>query len=213
MLLTRTAAPADIISLTDLKAHLRIDHSYEDTALDFYRNAAIQALDGRDGYLRRALCTQTWEWYLPRFPYGNEMHFPLPPLQSVTSIAYYDLDNTLQTLASTEYLTYAQAHVGYVKLTALGSWPSTYERDDAVKATFVAGYGNAAAVPAPVKWAALLIAARLYANRGDGDDSKQADGDTSMSNTERNLLSPFRLSEFATSNEQYWQQTRALPHR
>ena len=213
MLLTRTSAPADLISLADLKAHLRIDHAYDDTALDIYRAVAIQALDGRDGYLRRALVQQTWVWELPLFPYGTELHFPLPPLQSVTSIEYYDVDNALQTFASSNYIVHANAHVGYVKLTPSGAWPSTYERDNAVKVTFVAGYGAASTVPNPIKWAALLLAGRLYANRGDGDDSKQADGDTAMQETERRLLAPYRLQEFVSSNEQYWKQARAYPHR
>jgi len=213
MLLTRTVAPVDFISTAELKAHLRIDHVYDDTILDIYRNVAMQALDGRDGYLRRAVCSQTWTWELPEFPAGTELHFPLPPLQSVTSIQYYDADNALQTLSSANYIVHANAHVGYLKLTPDGSWPATYERDNAVLITFVAGYGAAAAVPNPIKWGALLLAGRLYANRGDGDESKDTSGDLSMIETERRLLAPFRVAEFCGSNEQYWQQARAHPHR
>lgn len=226
MLLTRTAAPVDFISTAELKAHLRIDHTYDDTILDIYRNVALQALDGRDGYLRRAVCSQTWTWELPEFPTGTELHFPLPPLQSVTSIEYYAADtNSLETFyynadqspaftgKGDQWGAYTNAHVGYAKLTPSAAWPATYERDDAVKITFVAGYGNAAAVPNPIKWGALLLAGRLYANRGDGDESKDTSGDLSMIETERRLLAPFRVAEFCSSNEQYWKQARAHPHR
>lgn len=213
MLLTRTTTPAEFLSLAELKQHLRIDHAYEDATVDLYRFVAMQALDGRDGYLNRAVCTQTWQWELPEFPYGRELHFPLPPLQSVTSIQYYDADNALQTFDAANYLVHSSAHVGYVKLIPSAAWPATYERDNAVKVTFVAGYGAPRDVPHPIKAAAKLLAARLYANRGDGDDSKNADGDRAMVETERRLLAPYRLQEFMSSNAQYWTETRARPHR
>lgn len=213
MLLRRTAAPADFLTLSELKAHLRIDHSYEDTALEFYRKAAQEYLDGREGYLGRSLCSQTWEWLLPLFPYGKEIHIPLPPLQSITSIEYYDGSNALQTFASDNYAVRTEARTGYLALNADASWPATYEREDAVKITFVAGYGAASAVPSAIKWAAMLIAGRLYANRGDQDDSTDKSGDAAMTTTERNLLASFRIQEFCTPNEQYWFKARALPHR
>lgn len=44
-------------------------------------------------------------------------------------------------------------------------WPGSYHREDAVSVTYVAGYGNADAVPAPIKAAILLIVGHLYENR------------------------------------------------
>ena len=54
--------------------------------------------------LGRYLITQTVDGYFDDFPTGNDRRVYLPPLQSVTSITYVDLDGTTQTLANTEYL-------------------------------------------------------------------------------------------------------------
>jgi len=201
MLLARTAAPADLVSIADIKAHLRIDHTYDDTTLTAIQAVVGDFLDGRNGYLRRALCSQTWQWSLPCFPPSGELHFPLPPLQSITSIQYYDTTETLQTFASSEYYTYTQAPAGYVKLKQLATWPATYDRDDAVLVTFVAGYGASSAVPISIRQAALILAGNMYANRGDmaPDDAMKA-----MDGTCRALLAPHRLQEFNLAHERYW---------
>lgn len=201
MLLARTAAPADLVSLADIKAHLRIEWAYDDTTLTAIQAVVAEFLDGRNGYLRRALCSQTWQWSLPCFPPSGELHFPMPPLQSVTSIQYYDETETLQTYAAANYYTYTQEAVGYVKLKQAASWPATYVRDDAVLVTFVAGYGASSAVPAAIRQAALILAGNMYANRGDvaADDAMRA-----MDGTCRALLAPYRLQEFGMPHERYW---------
>lgn len=206
MLLVRTAAPADLLSAAELKAHLRIDHSYDDTTIDAIRAAVTEHLDGRHGYLKRAIMSQTWTIETPLFPAGTMFHFPFPPLRSITSVQYYDVDNALQTLSSSDYYVYSQAHVGYLKLKATATWPSTFERDDAVKITFVCGYADSASVPTAVRQAALLIAGQLYANRGD---ASVEGAERAMPDAARRLLTPYRLTEFMASNEQYWEQTRA----
>lgn len=213
MLLTLSAPPVDFLTDAELKAHLRIDHAYDDATVTAVRLAATSFLDGRYGYLNRALCTQTWLWSLPAFPLGNELHVPLPPLQSVVSVKYFDVTGVEQTLAATEYRTHTNAYVGYLKLKPSAAWPATDERDDAVTLEFVAGYGAPAVIPAPVKAAALLMAGRLYANRGDGDDSRDALSEETLTMTEKRLLASYRLQEFVSSNEQYWQNARAHPHR
>ncbi len=210
MLLSRTSTPADLIAAADLKAHLRIDHSYDDTTLDAIRLVVGEFLDGRNGYLQRALTTQTWEWRLPCFPTSRELHFPLPPLQSVTSLQYYDATEVLQTVSASDYYTYTQAPNGYLKLKQTASWPSAYDRDDAVIVTFVAGYGAASAVPTAIRQAALILAGNMYANRGDvAPDSAAA----AMTDVVRLLLAPYRQTEFNAAHERYWYETRAHPLR
>lgn len=211
MLLTRTVAPAALLTEAEVKAHLRVDHVYEDTFLTLIRTVACEFLDGRDAYLNRAVCTQTWRWYLPEFSYGDELHFPLPPLQSVTSVKYRDVDDVEQTFSADNYRVHANAHVGYIKLKDAASWPATAVRDDAVTVEFVAGYGDATAVPFAIKAAALLMVGRLYANRGDADETKA--NALAITETEKRLLAPYRIQEFVTSNEQYWRKAGTYPHR
>lgn len=216
MLLTRTVAPADFITQAEVKAHLRIDHSYDDATITAVRLAAMAMLDGRDGYLRRAICTQSWRWSLPEFPLGDELHFLFPPLRSVTSVQYYDGDGVLQTYDASKYRVHSDAYVGYLKLVNGSAWPATIERDDAVQLTFECGYGAPADVPAPIKHAALIRCGALYATRGDndGDPASQTQAsEAAFTIAEQRLLGPYRLTEFGISNAQYWSQARTRPHR
>jgi hypothetical protein len=55
--------------------------------------------------------------------------------------------------------------------------------------TFVAGYGDAAAVPAPIRQALLLMIGELYADRGDGESH-------GLSPAADRLLAPYKVREF-----------------
>lgn len=57
----RTVAPAETpVTLTEAKAHLRVDFDDDDTLIASLVNAATDYLDGWDGILARCLVTQTW---------------------------------------------------------------------------------------------------------------------------------------------------------
>lgn len=188
MLLSLATPPSAYpVTVEEAKAHLRIEHALDDTYIGTLIAAVTAELDGRQGWLRRALITQTWDYALPRFPVARRICIPFPPLQSVTSIKYFDADNAEQTFASDNYETITQDEQGYVALKQSASWPSTYEREAAVTIRYVAGYGAAATnVPANIRAAILLRVGELYTNRGD----EAVHGD--MAVTVKRLLSPSR---------------------
>jgi uncharacterized phiE125 gp8 family phage protein len=159
----RTSAPAETpVSLTEAKAQLGVTGSGSDTLITALIAAATERLDGWAGVLGRALVTQTWAQTFPRFPACEVIGLALAPVQSVTSIAYYDADNAAQTLSASVY-TLLDDEIGpFVTLQADQSWPGTYAREDAVTVTYVAGYGAAAAVPAPIRQAIILMVRELH---------------------------------------------------
>lgn len=59
-----TAPTADVVSLVEMKAHLRVDHADEDATITAMTAAAVAHLDGYGGILGRAIMPQTWaqEW-------------------------------------------------------------------------------------------------------------------------------------------------------
>lgn len=57
----------EVLTLADAKQHLRVDFEDDDGVIESYIAAAIQNIDGRDGWLGRALVEQTWELRLPDF--------------------------------------------------------------------------------------------------------------------------------------------------
>lgn len=55
-----TPPTAEIVSLDDAKAHLRVDHDHEDMLIQTYLDAATAWVDGFDGVLGRCVLEQTW---------------------------------------------------------------------------------------------------------------------------------------------------------
>jgi uncharacterized phiE125 gp8 family phage protein len=151
------------VSLAEAKAHLRVTSNDDDVLIGSLIKAATAKLDGYSGILGRALVTQTWAVDLDRF--GDRLRLPLRPVQSVATVQYYDTAGVQQTLAGAGYALLADAIGSYVALAPNAVWPGTYGRSDAVRVTFVAGYGNAAAVPEPIRVAILLAVQHLYALR------------------------------------------------
>lgn len=49
-----------IVSLPEVKAHLRVDHAHEDALIQAYMDAATSWIDGFDGVLGRCVMEQTW---------------------------------------------------------------------------------------------------------------------------------------------------------
>lgn len=192
MLLSLHTAPTETpVSLAEVKAQLRVEHDEEDAILGGMIAAATAEIDGRDGFLRRSLCTQTWDFFLKRFPLHERICLPFPPVQTVTYVKYYDDANVEQTFDPANYEVVTVAEQAYIYLAYNASWPGTYERQQAISIRYVAGYGAAAAVPKNIRAAIFLRVGELYANRGDGEWK----GD--MTEPCKRLLSPSRRIELA----------------
>ena len=158
----RTTGPAGTpVSLTEAKEHLRVDFGDDDALIASLVAAATDHLDGWSGVLGRALVTQTWRQDFPGW--ADPMRLPLFPVQSAV-IGYDDEDGDEQTL-SAGWSLLADARGAYIARNAGIDWPALGDAPSPVRITFVAGYGAAAAVPAPIKAAILLITAGLYEHR------------------------------------------------
>jgi uncharacterized phiE125 gp8 family phage protein len=165
----KTPPATSPVSVAEAKAHLRVEHSLDDAYIEACINAALERIDGRNGWLRRALINRTYELFLPWFPVARCIALPLPPLQSVTSIKYQDDNDVEQTFSASRYQVIKNEDEGYIYLKTGESWPgNTFERPDAVKIEFVAGYGATAAdVPQNIRQAILIEVGALYTERGD----------------------------------------------
>lgn len=162
-----TSPPAEVpVSLAEAKAYLRLDASDEDDLLTSLVQAATDRLERRDGILGRPLVTQTWSLVYPVAPIGDLLELPMPEVQSVSSITYYDTDNASQTFSSSDYRLVSVADYSAIELVQGSSWPSVYTREDAMTVSVVAGYGAASAVPEPIKVAIKMLAAHWFENRG-----------------------------------------------
>ena len=190
MWLNQISAPSGApITLTEAKAHLRVDHSHDDTLIGALINAATQHLDGRRGYLGRCLLSQGWEYRVHAFPQCGVIELPLPPLHSVGSVKYIDDAGAEQTLATDQYVVDTETYNGQIRRAYNVVWPFVRLEDYAVRVTFTAGFGDAANVPQPIKTAMQLIIGHLYEHREEVAEG----GLTEIPSGVRWLLGPYRL--------------------
>lgn len=161
-----TAPTTTPISLVEVKRHLKIDSASENDNLTLYIQAVTANLDGRDGWLGRALTEQTWELRLDCF--SECIKLPLPPLSSITSVKYTDTNGTTQTVSASDYRTIGGGFGPKILTTAYNvSWPTPRADHEAVQIRYVCGYGatGAESLPAAIKAAMLLMVGGLFEGR------------------------------------------------
>lgn len=129
------------IALSVVKAHLRVEHDDDDEMIQSLIDATTEHFDGRDGILGRAIVQQTWELRLNGFPPCLEI--PLPPLISLDSIKYVDVNGTIVTIDPADYQVVVE---GFKKALVVPAyrlvWPIPRDVRDAVRVTFTAGYAT-----------------------------------------------------------------------
>lgn len=163
-MLTVTTPPAGYpVSVEEMETQLRLGDSGEDTFLTAIIAAATAQIEWVSG---RSLLTQSLTLTLPRFPLSSlkPVWLMRGPVASLTSVSYVDADGATQTLASCQL---EKTEFGAKLLPPLDDpWPDTQDlKVDAVSIVYVAGYGAASAVPAPLKQAIVLLASDFYERR------------------------------------------------
>lgn len=185
-----TPASAALVTLAEAKAHVRVDHSDEDTYISAIINAAVSYLDGYSGRLGRAILEQTWRVDFGAF--SDEMRLPVGNLMAVSSVTYYDKNNAQQSLASSVYQSSVDGSGAFLSLKPGQVWPAAYARNDAVRVTWTAGYGATAAnVPVAIKHAALLLIGNWYENRS----ASNAESEQELPFAVNALLAPFSVQQ------------------
>ena len=105
---------------------------------------------------QRALLNGTWKLYMDEFP-DKTIELRMPPVNTVTSVVYTDVDGASQTYSSSNYDTdLISTPARITPAVATTGWPNTKEITNAVTVTFTAGYSSEP-VP-PVAWKAVLLA-------------------------------------------------------
>lgn len=154
------SAASEAITLAEAKKQCEL--SQTDTAHDDHLRLLIQA--AREQWEHDTdTCMISQTLYVNADCFGSKIPLPKRPISSITSIQYYDNANALQTLASSVYV--LNPSTREVDLKYLQDWPLTVERWDAVKITYVAGYTNAASVPAIHKQAMRFLIGKYFENR------------------------------------------------
>jgi uncharacterized phiE125 gp8 family phage protein len=140
------------VTVAEAKALLR----YSDAQMDFSIQAALltarQEIDGADGWLGRAILTQTWEMTLPAFP-GGGIYMPLPPFQRIETFGYTDDLGVELPLDPTSYRVIGNGSSQPVWLQTYYSeaWPYGRKDFEALRIRFTCGWPSPEAVPQLIK--------------------------------------------------------------
>ena len=187
-LVLKTGPATTAISLAEAKAFLRVDSDYDDD--DAYITSLIGvATNVVEQFTRRRLITQTYNIYYDEFP--PFMDLQVGNVASVTHVKYYNTDNTLQTLDTSEYDVDIRVKPGRIYQAEDGNFPDTYERANSVEVEFVVG-SAASDVEDAIKQAMYIVIGRYYENRQDVVMGTQVNELPLMV---EHLLTPYRLLE------------------
>jgi uncharacterized phiE125 gp8 family phage protein len=167
-----TTTYSDNIADGSLGAGAPSVNTTSDPMLSMLITAARRVAERRTG---RALITQTWEQVLDAFP-TDAIRLGMMPIQSVTSLQYFDSSYVLQTVASENYVLDADTQPGWLLLALNASWPTAGDVANSVIARFVAGYGASGSdVPSDIRmWISAQVKA-AFDNPSGLMDGKAAD--------------------------------------
>jgi uncharacterized phiE125 gp8 family phage protein len=170
-----TPPTGEPVTLAEAREWVRVDpdDAGQDRTLRRLIRAAREAVERYGG---RQLVSAKWRRTLRCFPPGGVCLSPWP-LQAVTAVAYYDVDEAQQTLATTYYDVDTSRERGGLWLADGQAWPSTYYRPDAVTVDFWAGHGPVTATQAGFEAGSRTVTPNsmdgIYAGTalvvGDGD--------------------------------------------
>jgi len=179
------APTVEPVSLAEMKDHLRVSITDEDTMIESMITAAREYLVST---LNRSMVNTSWLLTLDNFP--GTIYLPRSKASSITSIKYDDSNATEQTLAASNYRLDTSSYQSRITETVGGSWPVTYEQTGAVRVIYVAGDGAAAAdVPGPLKHALKLLCSDMYELR----EPQVLGVSVAESRTFKNLVYPYRI--------------------
>jgi uncharacterized phiE125 gp8 family phage protein len=187
MALVLTSGPAqEPLSLSDVKAHLRIDNSAEDVLLS---SLMLTSRLHVEASLNLALITQSWMMVLDRWPACDFVEIPMSPLQAINEVRVKTSANTVVAVPATTYL------VDIASKPPRLVWNMVARTDPGIKAggieiDFTAGFGSTgASVPSPLKHALLLLTAHWYEHRDPVEIGSSA---ARIPEAVSDLIQPFR---------------------
>lgn len=146
----------------DLEANLRVEGFEETQLIESMLKSAIRYVEEVSGQF---LSQSTYTYSVPCIYYCDVLEIPAQPVQSISSIQYYDEDNNQQTLDLSTVYVYSAEDVTTITPRAGETWPDLYDREDALVVTFVAGYSSTMNTPENLKQAVILLASHWFENR------------------------------------------------
>jgi uncharacterized phiE125 gp8 family phage protein len=178
---------AEPLSLEEAIAHLKPADG-EDMATLSSLIAAARTMAEQE--LDRSLMQQTWKKTLDEFP--DAIRLDNPPIQSVTSVKYVDINAVQQTLDPATYQVDLASEPGWIVPASGYAWPATLAQANVLEVVYVAGYADAKSVPEAIKNWMKIVMREMYDNPAGFQDGRQL---LLMPHVER-LLDRYRITRW-----------------
>jgi len=181
------------VLLADAKQQARIDTTADDALVT---SLIVGARQWAEQFTGRAFVTQTWQLALDLWPGAsgkwwdgmrqgpitglddvNFISLPRAPLQSVSSVQYFDNTDAATVWPSSNYFVDTVREPGRIALRSGSVWPVPSRVTNGIIIQYVVGYGNdGTSVPEPIKTAIRQLVAHWYEHRGDAATAASARG-------------------------------------
>lgn len=156
-----TDAATEPVTRAEATLFMRYTGSLQNDVIDSLIVAATRFVQN---WCSTQLVNATYEYYTDQF--CAEMPISIGPISSFTMLEYQDADDAEQTLATTVYGTDLISPINKVYLKEGQTFPATRQDPNAVKMTFVAGYGATASdVPEHYKTVIKMIVNDMFEHR------------------------------------------------
>lgn len=155
------------VTTAEAKTHLRIASGV--TEDDTYIGNLIKA--GRyyiEHYTGRPLVSKTYDQY---FDYFKNLDIVLywGGVSDVDSVNYADENTGVEgELSAANYVVDKVMDRCRIRVAKDETWPNTYNKPNAVRVRYTAGFGAASDVPEDIKQALLMLVAEMYERRENG---------------------------------------------
>jgi uncharacterized phiE125 gp8 family phage protein len=162
-----TAPLLEPVTVQEVKDHLGVTIHDDDQMIAGMISSAREYVED---VTRRKIMTQTWDYYLDKFPKVGYITLPFGNLQSVTYVKYTDSDGSQTTMTvTTEYLVETNGTgLGKVVLPPDVTWPSFVPySSNPIVVRFICGWTTQALVPYAIKAAIMMNVSDMYENRGE----------------------------------------------
>lgn len=152
------------ISLTDAKAHLRVETIAEDLLIAGLIATSRMRLER---HLGLALIAQGWSIFLDAWPDPSvPLELPVAPLMSLVAVRFYDASDAVTTLPLAEFQLDRVSRPVRLVRRIHAPLPADRRRLASVEIAVTAGYGTTPAdVPAPLRQALLQLIAHAFEHR------------------------------------------------
>ena len=156
-----TPATTPVFTTAEAKAVLKVDVTDDDTVID---NLVAAATESCQIYTNQYFIDTVVTQYSDNW---NEFYtLYKSPVDSITHVKYYDTDDSLQTLASSNYILDNTSKPARIGIAVDGSLPNLADRINAVEVKYTVGYGTASTdVPEGIRTAIILTVGNWYENR------------------------------------------------